>query len=89
MNQFLLKKFSWRTHTKFYFLLVSHKILRSYIGPALSINFLLYSLIPWGDLRYNFLSMLILTALLALSPIRASAQVFFFDRFYKNQKRWK
>jgi len=89
MNKFLLKKISLRMHSKFYFLVLSHKILRSYIGPALSINFLLYSLIQWGDLRYNFIALIVLCGLLSLSPIRASVQVFFFDRLIKNQKRWK
>jgi cellulose synthase/poly-beta-1,6-N-acetylglucosamine synthase-like glycosyltransferase len=89
MNKFLLKKISLRIHSKLYFLVLSHKILRSYIGPALCLNFLLYSLIQWGELRYNFISLIVLFGLLSLSPIRASAQVFFFDRFFKNQKRWK
>jgi cellulose synthase/poly-beta-1,6-N-acetylglucosamine synthase-like glycosyltransferase len=89
MNKLFLKKISWRNHPKFYFLMFSHKILRSYIGPILCINFLLYSFFDWDDLRYNLISLIFLSVLLALSPIRATAQVFFFDRFFNNQKRWK
>jgi cellulose synthase/poly-beta-1,6-N-acetylglucosamine synthase-like glycosyltransferase len=89
MNKLLLKKISLRNHPKFYFLMFSHKILRSYIGPILCINFLLYSFFDWGDLRYNLISLIFLAGLLALSPIRATAQVFFLDHFFKNQKRWK